>query len=75
MNMVDQYLRIKDVVKLLSISKSSWWSGVSKGRYPSSIKISPRITVWKLSDICDLQKRLEQKEMLVDGYYNNTRKI
>ena len=33
------------------ISKSQWWEGVRKGRYPQPVKLGPRITAWRASDI------------------------
>ena len=41
----------------LPISKSTWWAGVKAGRYPKPIKFGPRITAWKIADICDLIAR------------------
>lgn len=36
---------------LIPIGKSSWWQGVRDGRYPPSIKLGPRTTVWRVEDI------------------------
>jgi predicted DNA-binding transcriptional regulator AlpA len=33
------------------ISKSSWWSGIRDGRFPAGIKLAPKTTVWRSSDI------------------------
>ena len=41
----------------LPMSKSTWWAGVRSGRYPKPVKLGPRITAWRKSDI----------ETLVDG--------
>lgn len=51
-------LRLNEVLEYLPISKSSWWSGVKEGRYPASLKLGPRTTVWRASDIFDLINRL-----------------
>lgn len=45
------YLRLKQVLQLIPVSKSTWWEGVKIGRYPQSIKIGPRTTVWRAEDI------------------------
>ena len=42
---------------IIPISKSSWWSGVRSGKYPKSIKLGPKTTVWHVDDIRDLIKR------------------
>jgi hypothetical protein len=43
---------------LIPIGKSSWWEGVKSGRFPRSVKLSPRITAWRVEDIRALIKRL-----------------
>ena len=35
----------------IPISKSTWWAGVRSGRYPSPIKLGPRLTAWRVEDI------------------------
>jgi prophage regulatory protein len=43
----------------LPISKSTWWSGVKAGRFPRPVKLGPRVTAWKVSDIRALFERAE----------------
>lgn len=38
----------------IPVSKSTWWAGVSDGRFPRPIKLGPRITVWRTDDVLDL---------------------
>ncbi len=33
------------------VSKSTWWAGVSNGRYPKPCKLGKRITAWRVEDI------------------------
>lgn len=47
-------LRIKQVLKFIPVSRSHWWQGVKEGRYPQPMKLSTRVTVWKVSDIMQL---------------------
>jgi prophage regulatory protein len=47
-------LRDKQVIEMLSISRSNWWRGVREGRYPQPIKLGPRTTCWRESDILKL---------------------
>ena len=44
-------LRTPQILQRFPISRSSWWAGVKDGKYPQGIKLSPRVTVWKSSDI------------------------
>jgi len=45
------FLRLPEVLKLIPVSKSTWWAGVKSGRYPPSVKLGERITAWKAKDI------------------------
>lgn len=45
------FLRIAQVLQFIPVSRSTWWQGVRDGRYPSSVKLGPRTTVWKAEDI------------------------
>jgi prophage regulatory protein len=48
------FLRLDQVLQLYPVSKSQWWHGVKTGIYPASIKLSPKVTVWRSSDIYKL---------------------
>ena len=54
---VDQF-----IPSMLPMGKSTWWKGVKSGRYPRGIKLGPKITVWRLSDILGLLDSLQKKE-------------
>jgi prophage regulatory protein len=36
---------------VIPVCKSSWWAGVKSGRYPKPVKLGPRTTAWRVSDI------------------------
>jgi prophage regulatory protein len=44
-------LRIKQVLQFIPVLRSNWWQGVKDRRYPQPLKLSPRVTVWRASDI------------------------
>lgn len=48
------YVRLPQILKVIPIGKSTWWAGVASGRFPASIKLGPRTTVWKVEDIREL---------------------
>ena len=53
----DGYVRLSAILKPfgpLPIRRSTWWKGVKEGRYPQPIKLGPRITAWRVSDIVEL---------------------
>lgn len=45
------FVRLPAILKVFPVSRSTWWSGVSSGKYPSSVKLSERVTAWKVEDI------------------------
>lgn len=36
---------------IIPVCKTAWWAGVKSGIYPKPIKLSPRVTCWRASDI------------------------
>ena len=59
---MNKLLRVRDIVRdkksgtfgYLPISKSAWWQGVADGKYPQPIKLGPKTTCWRESDILAL---------------------
>ena len=47
----DPLLRLPQVLKIVPVSKSTWWAGVRTGKFPHPIKLGPRTTCWRQSDI------------------------
>ena len=53
------YLRLPQIIgdakrgipAIFPVSKSAWWAGVRDGRYPASVKLGPRTTAWRVSEI------------------------
>ena len=39
------------VAPIIPVSRSAWWAGVKSGTYPKPVKLSPRVTVWRASDV------------------------
>lgn len=48
---IDRLLRLKDVLKIVPVSKSTWWAWCAQGVAPAAIKLSERTTCWRLSDV------------------------
>lgn len=57
----DGYVRLPQIIgdplaeppipAVIPVSKSSWWAGCKSGRYPAPVKLGPRTTAWRVSDI------------------------
>jgi len=39
---------------IIPVGRSTWWAGVKSGRFPKPVKLGPRTTVWRESDIQSL---------------------
>ena len=58
----DRLLRLGQIVPdLLPISKSNWWNGVKSGRFPKPIKLGPRTTCWRESEILAIVEQGQEK--------------
>ncbi len=56
------YLRLPQVLYFIPVGASTWWKGVKEGRFPKSIKLGPKTTVWKAEDIRQLLKDLSEDQ-------------
>lgn len=44
-------IKLPEVLKIFSISRSAWLAGVKAGRFPPPVHLSDRIVRWKKTDI------------------------
>lgn len=53
------YLRIWQIIgdrrrglpAIIPVSRSTWYAGVSDGRFPQPVRLSERIAAWRVEDI------------------------
>jgi prophage regulatory protein len=45
------FVRLKQVLSVVPVGRSTWWSWCKSGKAPSPVKLSPKITVWRAEDI------------------------
>jgi predicted DNA-binding transcriptional regulator AlpA len=50
------------VPPLIPVKRSTWWMGVRSGRFPSPVRLGPRVTAWRVEDIRSLIDRLGAPE-------------
>lgn len=53
----DRLLRLPEVLELIPVGRSTWWLGVKKGRFPQPVKLGPRTTAWRESEILPLMEK------------------
>lgn len=47
----DRVVRLRELVKLLSISRANVYRLMKAGKFPQSIKLTERTVVWRLSEL------------------------
>lgn len=45
------FLRLPQVLRVIPISKSTLWRRVMAGTFPAPVKLSVRVTVWRVEDV------------------------
>jgi prophage regulatory protein len=48
---MDRLLRVSDVLKSTGLKRSFLYSEIKRGRFPAPIKVSPRVAVWRESEL------------------------
>ncbi|AOI66341.1 MULTISPECIES: helix-turn-helix transcriptional regulator [Burkholderia] len=51
MTTADSLLRLPEVLKIIPVSRATWYEGIKTGRFPAQVKLGPRIAAWRRSDI------------------------
>ena len=49
-----RYLRLKNVLELIPVSRSTWYLWIQRGIAPQPTHLSLRVAAWKVQDIKDL---------------------
>ena len=57
-DIAQRFLRLKDVIRITSLSRSTIYRYVASGMFPKQIQIAPKIVVWIESDV---QKWMSEK--------------
>jgi len=55
---LEGFVRLKEILQVFPVSKSSWWAGVKTGRYPGAVKLGPHTTAWRVEDIRRLMQEV-----------------
>ena len=54
------FVRLRGILSVIPVGRSTWWEGVRTGKFPRPVKLSPRVTAWRVEDIRRLIERLGQ---------------
>lgn len=53
------FIRLRDIINdpkrgtigVVPVSRTQWYDGIKRGKYPPPVKLGPRLSVWRVSDI------------------------
>ncbi|TIH19824.1 AlpA family transcriptional regulator [Maridesulfovibrio sp.] len=51
------FVRLVDVLKVIPVSKTTWWKGIQTGRFPKPVKLTERTTAWR---VCDIRRLIDE---------------
>lgn len=60
------YMRLPEILRVFPVSRSTWLAGVADKRFPQTVKLSARITAWRVEDIRKLLKLASEANSLAD---------
>lgn len=52
------FVRLKKVLEVIPVSRSTWFRGIQAGLYPKPVKIGERASAWRVEDIRKLIRGL-----------------
>jgi predicted DNA-binding transcriptional regulator AlpA len=55
-------LRIKQVLEIYPVSRTSWYRGMKSGKYPRPVSLGNQVVAWFEADIKELVASLEVKQ-------------
>ena len=55
------FVRLPVVLRVMGISKTSWWEGIKKGKFPKPAKFTSRTAGWHVDDLRALIAKLKDE--------------
>ena len=55
---MENFIRVNQVAEMLGVSASTVWMYAREGKLPKATKLSPRVSVWKKSDVMALIEKV-----------------
>ena len=64
-----RFLRLREIIgdrnrgipALIPVARSTWWAWVARGTAPQPVKLGPRTTAWKATDIMAFMEKAGRK--------------
>ncbi len=55
----NRLIRLKEVLRIVPVSASTWWNWVATSRAPAPVRLGRRCTCWRYTDVISLADRGE----------------
>ena len=56
------FVRLADVLKIIPVSKTTWYAAIKEGRFPAPVPLNKRVSAYRVEDIRALIARLSSGE-------------
>lgn len=53
----NRLIRLKEVLRIVPVSPSTWWNWVATSRAPAPIRFGARVTCWRYADVIAMAGR------------------
>lgn len=64
----EQFIRLPRIIEISGLGRSTIWSYVKMGKFPVPIKLSERVTVWRLSEINQwIEEKITEAQTIHDS--------
>lgn len=60
----DPLIRLSQLLKIIPVSRSTWYRGVAAGHYPKPVRLSPGTVAWRTSEVALALGRFNDLEIL-----------
>lgn len=57
------FVRLRSIIAphgVIPVSKSTWYAGIKSGRFPAPVRLSCRVSAWKVHEIQEIVDRLSK---------------
>ena len=61
-NYLDGFLRLKQVLERVPVSKSLLYSKIASGEWPAPVRLSARVSGWRRCDVDELLRKLSESQ-------------
>lgn len=56
-----RFLRLRQVLQIIPVSRSTWWLWVKQGRAPAPVKLGPRVNAWRADDLAEIANQHSER--------------